>query len=222
MATPFTSFLQQAAKSAVLASAFAISLSAVGQVPAKAPKKARGPFVERSLPGCDEEFSTGVSLKRARLPLNGEELVAVMCRDYDAPTTSYIIDIRTSEGRPWLRASVPTDATAEYFAFQFVDHTGVGVPDLVVPIANPWHPYTPTIMFLLDPIQRKLLKVDSYPGESWPVQTGTVGCIVTFWRFGPKEDIASRYCWRDRKQAWELERSCNSIVEQGCEKALRR
>ena len=222
MATPFAPSLQQVARSALLAATFALSLSAIAQVPAKAPKKAKGPFVERSLPGCDEEFSTGVSLQRARLPLNGPELVAAMCRDYDAPTPSYIIDIRTSGRMPWLRASVPTDATPEHFEFQFVDHTGIGVPDLVIPTANPWHPYAPTTMFLLDPIQRKLLKVDSYPGESWPEHTGTVGCFVTFWRFGPKEDVASRYCWRVRKQAWEVERSCNSIAEQGCEKALRR
>lgn len=213
--------LRSTQRMALLAAAFAISHLAIAQAPARSMKRHKTPYVERKLPGCDDIFSSAETLKHARLPSGGPELLVAMCPDYEGPTPSYIVDIRTTAKEPWLRASVPSDATAESFEFQFVDHTGDGVPELVVPIANSWGPFAPTAMYRIDLAARKLLKVESYPGESWPERTGTAGCFVTSWKYGFNANSASRYCWRDGSQAWELEQSCDPAAQQGCEKGLK-
>lgn len=220
--------MMRRALSRIVATALALALiPAVGQSPSgesisrKRAKVATAPFAQRVLPDCDFERTSRSKVQRALLGSPPVEVVANHCDDYDAPTRAYVIDMRTSGGAPWLKLSVPSNLGEEVFNFAFADVTGDGLPDLVVSTMHVGSgPYVAVDLYEFDPQQVTFRRDDRFPGASWPALARTKGCVIFEERAGPGTYIASRVCRNAESGKWVHTKSCDTIKDSSCPKAL--
>lgn len=210
----------------VISSAMALS-PAVGQTPSsgaaphKPRKVARAPVAPRVLPDCDFGRAHGSRIQRARLGAPPVDVMATHCSDNDGPLDAYVIDMRTSRGDPWLKVSIQSSIAEKDFSFAFLDLTGDGLPDLVVPTAQAGAgPYAATDLYKFDPQQRTFRRDEKFPGISWPSIAQTKGCAVFEERADRDTYVATRFCRNAESGDWVRIKSCNLVDRESCPKAL--